>query len=816
MNGLLAVNNRDPDLRRRGRILAIVLWGMTLTALGVTAFNLIQQQYAYNLPNAISLAVLFLLLLANRLGYVWAVSAVTMLLLIVGPFLLFSDEALGAAYVVLAFPIFVASFLIAPWAGLAVTAVICAVYVAAGLVAETSYLPLLIFLIFAVIVYLFAESVRQAEHKYRSIFENATDGIYQSAPDGRLTTVNPAMARIFGYDSPEEMIEAVSHIGRELYVDPEERQKTLSLVRERGAVSGVESVGRRRGGGEVWLSWSARAIRGADGGVEAYEGTVEDITERKRSEAELRDARAAAEAANRAKSEFLANMSHEIRTPMNGVIGMTGLLLDTDLTPEQRDYARTVRSSGEVLLALLDDILDFSKIEAGEVRIERVDFGPHETIEEAVAPFARRAEEKGLRFRRLVSESVPDVLEGDPLRIRQVLTNLLDNALKFTHEGEISLNVETIETSESVATVRFEVSDTGIGMTGEQRGRLFRSFSQADASTTRRYGGTGLGLAISRRLVELMGGEIGVESEPGRGSTFSFTLPLRLLEESATPTPRPFATAETAPEPNGLARGGDPGQRVLVAEDTLVNQIVAVELLKRRGYEVDVAATGSEAVAATSRTRYAAVFMDIQMPDMDGYEATAEIRHREPPGRRIPIIAITAHALQGDREKALSSGMDDYIPKPIRPEHLDRVLDRWLSPSPHLQPPPPRETPDPPRPDGSLDEEILHDLRSIRRKGGGEIVAELLQAFSNETPPLIETLHEAAKNNDAPAFKRAAHAVNGIARAVGARRMAGICLELEDLADAGDLSKTPSALRELVGERDRVNALLATELAERL
>lgn len=807
-NGLLEVNNRDPDLRQKGRVLAIILWGMVLTALGVAAFNLIQEQFGYNLSNAISIAVLLGLLLALRLGYVWPVSIVTMLLLIVGPFLLFEPDALGAAYVVLAFPIFVASFLIAPWAGLAVTVVIGVVYVASGLVAETSYLPLLIFLIFAIIVYLFAGSVRRAEYKYRSIFENATDGIYQSTTDGRLTTVNPAMARIFGYDSPDEMIEAVSHIGRELYLDPREREEILRRVREEGIVSNVESVGRRRGGEEVWLSWSARAIRGADGQVEGYEGTVEDITERKRAEAELRNARAAAEAANRAKSEFLANMSHEIRTPMSGVIGMTGLLMDTDLTPEQQDYARTVRSSGDVLLALLDDILDFSKIEAGEVRIERVDFGPHEIIEEAVATFEPRAREKGLSFHRLVSENVPGLLEGDPLRIRQVLTNLLDNALKFTHDGEISLEVERTGTTDDVATIRFTVSDTGIGMTEEQTGRLFRSFSQADASTTRRYGGTGLGLAISKRLVELMGGQMVVESEPEEGSTFHFTLPLRLLKKAP---PGPVAPAKPSSGQNGLTTRG--GQRLLIAEDTVVNQIVAVELLKRRGYGVDVVDSGTEAVEYSSRTRYAAILMDIQMPDMDGYEAASEIRRHEPPGRHTPIIAITAHALHGDRERALSAGMDDYISKPIRPEELDRVLDQWLSTTPQTRSHPPAETPPAPHPEGSLDQEILDDLRSIKREGGGEIVTELLQAFANETPPLIKTLHETAKEDDTQAFKRAAHAINGIARAVGARRMAEICLELENLADAGDLACTPGLLDKLDKERVRVNALLATELA---
>jgi PAS domain S-box-containing protein len=810
MSWLLKIDTQDPDQRQKGRILAIILWGMVITAIGLAAVNLIRQEFVYNVSNALSIVILLLLLLANRLGYVLPTGMVAMLIMTIGPFVLFDDSATEATYVILAFPIFIAGFLIAPWASLAVVAVIGVIYVATGVAALISYIPLLVFFIFAVIVYLFAQSVRQAEFKYRSIFENATDGIYQSTPDGRLTTVNPAMARIFGYDSPDEMIQAVSHIGRELYADPTERRKILSRVEKEGVVSNVESVGRRRGGDEVWLSWSARAIRGADGKIEGYEGTVEDITERKRAEAELRNARAAAEAANRSKSEFLANMSHEIRTPMNGVIGMTGLLLDTDLTPEQRDYARTVRSSGDVLLALLDDILDFSKIEAGEVRIESVDFGPHEIIDEAVIPFERRAAKKGIEFRRLISDNVPGLLEGDPLRIRQVLTNLLDNASKFTHEGSISLKVERTDTADDAATIHFTVSDTGIGMTEEQTGRLFRSFSQADTSTTRRYGGTGLGLAISKRLVELMGGEISVQSEPGRGSTFSFSLPLGLPDGTAPP-PRTAATEASPSGPNSVADGG--GQRLLVAEDTVVNQIVAVELLKRRGYKADVVANGSDAVEAASRTRYAAILMDIQMPGMDGYEATAEIRNHEPPDRRTPIIAITAHALHGDRERAITAGMDDYISKPIRPEELDRVLDLWLSRTPHLQPAPPGETPLPPQPDGSLDRETLTDLHTIQREGGGDIVTELLEAFTNETPPLVETLHEAASKGDTPTFKRAVHAINGMARTVGAKRMADICVQLEDLADRGNLSRIPAELDELEKEKERVNALLVRELA---
>ncbi|MDQ4128228.1 MAG: PAS domain S-box protein [Actinomycetota bacterium] len=827
--------------------------------------------------------------------------------------------------------------------------------------------------------------LKESEERYSLVVEGSNDGIYDWDLLKGDIFWNDRLFEILGLSrqSFTPTLEAFLELVRP--EDREEFSERLTAHLEDGEEFEVE-FGIRHAGGEYRTCISrGKAQRDENGRPFRMAGAMMDITERKRAEEEIRRlneslenrveertaqlqnaifeleragenlqrAKEEAESASRAKSEFLANMSHEIRTPMNGVIGMTDLLLDTPLSDEQKEYAGTIRLSGESLLSVINDILDFSKIEAGEMRLDNIGFDLRSAVEDVVAVLAERAYEKGLELASLVDHDVPTALEGDPGRIRQVLTNLVGNAIKFTEAGEVVLRAELIEADPEWATVRISVRDTGIGMTEEQQRRVFESFSQADASTTRRYGGTGLGLTISRQLVELMDGEIGVESGTGVGSTFFFTLPLRkqpgadtsgetgspadlggmrvlvvddnetnrrilreqifswgmrsgeaedgfvALEElraaakADTPydlaildmqmpgmdgvqlarsikadptvsttrlvlltsigrrgdsegsrqtgieahltkpvrqselydtiatvmgTPSPAAPEEVpSVTPDGAHQESSPssGSRLLLAEDNPVNQEVAAKMLKRLGYRVDVAHNGLEALEAFTRNRYAAILMDVQMPEMDGYEATAEIRRREGgAGRRTPIIAMTANAMQRDREKALATGMNDYLPKPVRGEELAKVLDRWVArggagDSEAATNGPLATEPNADTEDRPLDPGVLAGLREL---GDAELLSELARIFLDDTSSRLAALREAIEDGDAPAVERAAHTLKGSSGNMGATKMANICSRLQEAGASGDLSRVPGLPKALEEEFERVRLALEAEV----
>jgi signal transduction histidine kinase/CheY-like chemotaxis protein len=403
--------------------------------------------------------------------------------------------------------------------------------------------------------------------------------------------------------------------------------------------------------------------------LETSEAAQRELLEEARvRESQLADARDKAEEAARTKARFLATMSHEIRTPLNGVLGLSSVLLDQRFDPEQRRLVQLIQDSGEQLLAIVNDVLDYSKLDAGKLVLERTEFAPGRLTQDTVESFRGRAAAKGLQIGCEVAAGVAERFAGDAIRVRQILDNLVANAIKFTMHGRVDVSLRMLD--DARASLEWRVTDTGIGIPPERRGELFQDFMQVDSTTARRFGGTGLGLAICRRLVGLMGGDIWVESQVGKGSAFTFRLPTRSPDPVAAPVPPPAVRAVPAP----VRRGS--GLYVLAAEDNEINRYVIEKLLEGMGHDVVFAADGAEAVELAGRLRFDVVLMDIQMPTVDGITAAGRIRAMEGAGAHVPIIALTAHAMAGDRESYLKAGMDDYVAKPVDPDELARALAR--------------------------------------------------------------------------------------------------------------------------------------------
>ncbi|HEY0793280.1 MAG TPA: ATP-binding protein [Chthoniobacterales bacterium] len=547
------------------------------------------------------------------------------------------------------------------------------------------------------------QELHQFHLQHELVLNAVGEGIHALDREGRITYENPASVKMLGWEAMElvgqQAHPKIHHTRASGAPYPQRECHVYASLRDGLPHRVSDEVFWRKDGSSFPVEYVTAPLRDEGGAIIGAVMAFNDITVRKRAEQELHHAKAAAEAASRAKGEFLANMSHEIRTPMNGVIGMTGLLLDGDLDPRQRGFAETIRSSADALLTILNDILDFSKIESGKLTFETLDFDLVETVEGTVDMLAEGAQAKRVRLESVMAPALPVRLRGDPGRLRQILTNLIGNAIKFTNDGAVTVRLSKESETATHAVVRFQVEDSGIGIPPEAQDRLFQAFSQADGSTTRKYGGTGLGLAIAKQLVLLMDGQIGVQSEPGQGSTFWFTAKLGKQAVAAPVPSRLFdgivdaldeATDRNGPmgvTPAEIPRAPDASiekVRILLAEDNRVNQRVALGQLQKLSLTAEAVGTGREVLAALQQRPYDIILMDCQMPEMDGYEATRAIRRQErAPGGAcvwvppVHIIAMTANAMQGDREKCLAAGMDDYLSKPVRAAELQGALERW-------------------------------------------------------------------------------------------------------------------------------------------
>jgi PAS domain S-box-containing protein len=661
-----------------------------------------------------------------------------------------------------------------------------------------------------------AEALQAREHaidslaRYQRIVDAVPEGIFETDTEGRIINANPAMATMLGYIDLAEMRASVRDFRRDHVRDPEAADALIARLRAEGRLTGYEVELVRRNGSAFWAALSIRRLVDDTGAARA-QGIIQDITERRERE-ELTRGRAAAEAATSAKSDFLAKMSHELRTPMNAIIGFADLALRSDSDARRLEHVGNIRAASRTLLRIIDDILDLSKIEAGKLVLEHRGFDLDAVLEQVAMLLSQEAAAKGLALKVSHAPQTPLALVGDPLRLEQVLVNLVGNAVKFTENGEVELSVELASRTDRRARLRFMVRDTGIGLSPEEQSRLFAPFAQADPFSTRRRGGTGLGLAISKQLVEKMGGRIAVESQPGVGSVFLFTAEFGLGSERVA---APGATA-VAPPPSPPAVSPPPtprtavlrGARVLLVEDNALNRRLAQEILRPSGLVLDMAENGADAIAAVRQTAYNAVLMDVQMPGMDGLEATRRIRAL-PGSGALPIVALTANAMERDRQECLAAGMSDFLSKPVDADQLLLTLSHWVggAVAPLAQAPArtgftgpqPTATPPPTLPP------VLPgiDLASaVRRLGNREnLVLDVLHGMLRQygdAPEQLRASVEARRIEDA---RLAAHTLKGLAATTGCMRLSTAAREAELAIKSGsDLEAPLGALEAALDE----------------